>query len=754
MTTETYNVVGKPTRRPDGPEKVTGAGVYSPDLKLDGMLWGRSLRSPYPHARIVRIDTSRAKDAPGVHAVLTGDDVRGIRYGRRLFDVPVLANDRVRFIGERIVAVAADSKDEADAALALVDVEYEEIPAVFDVDTGLGPGAPILHPEFNEYTGVAKTLDSPTNGFSHDSWTVGDIDAGFANSDVIVEATYETPKGHQGYLEPHSCVVAIDGDGRAQIWASNKAPFLMRQQLSTATGEDTDAFRVNHAYIGGDFGGKGSPMEIPLAYYLSKASKRPVKIVMDYSEELSAMNPRHASEIRIKAGVKRDGTLTAWDAEGWFPTGGYAAYAPVPVLGGLLGTTMVNSYRIPSVRIVGHQAYTNTVPGGYFRGPGIIQALFASESHLDVLATEISMDPLDLRLTNAITSADQVVDHGAWKPQSSPGAEDHQRVRLTETLHRAAEVSGYHDPRPDNVGYGIAVHEATDTGFDTHAAVNIHEDGTIVANMSVFDPGVGTGTMLAQIIAEELGVDPEGVQVVPWDTRGPRDWGVGGQRGARTMTQAAFDASINARDSIGRLAAEYFGWAEERLRFANGKVVHEPTGESVALGEIAGRNGEPVVGRGSTDEPRDTAYVSFAVHVAKVEVDPETGEVNLVKYTATHETGRVVNLTNFEGQIEGGSIQGIGQAMTEELRLEDGRVTNPTLADYKIPNIRDIPEFEMAILDSDVGNGPYKVRGVGDMPIVLAPAAIANAIADAIGVRVTVLPLTAEKVYRELRSLG
>lgn len=748
------SVIGGRVRRTDGREKVTGAAEYAVDVMPEGTLWCRFLRSPLPHARVSRIDVEAARSLPGVHAILTGSDVEGLRHGNMFVDEPLLASwDRLRFIGDKVAVVAADDADIAERAIALIEVEYEELPALLTPQDAIAAGAPVLHPDFDTYRGVPE-LGEPSNEYGATSHGWGDLEQGFAEADVVIERTYQTPRMHQAYLEPHSSTVVIDTDGKVDVWTSTQAPTARRVHMARLMDVAREDVHINFAQVGGAFGGKFDVSAAVVCYFLAKVTGRPVKYVMDYSEELSAMNPRHASEIRIRAGVKRDGTLTAWDAEGWFPTGGYAAYAPVPVLGGLLGTTMVNSYRIPSVRIVGHQAYTNTVPGGYFRGPGIIQALFASESHLDLLATEIGMDPLDLRLTNAITSADQVVDHGAWKPQSTPGAEDHQRVRLTETLHRAAEVSGYHDPRPDNVGYGIAVHEATDTGFDTHAAVNIHEDGTIVANMSVFDPGVGTGTMLAQIIAEELGVDPEEVQVVPWDTRGPRDWGVGGQRGARTMTQAAFDASINARDSVGRLAAEYFGWAEERLRFADGKVVHEPTGESVALGEIAGRKGEPVVGRGSTDEPRDTAYVSFAVHVAKVEVDPETGEINLVKYTAAHETGRVVNLTNFEGQIEGGSIQGIGQAMTEELRLEDGRVTNPTLADYKIPNIRDIPELEMVILDSDVGNGPYKVRGIGDMPIVLAPAAIANAIADAIGVRVTVLPLTAEKVYRELRSLG
>jgi CO/xanthine dehydrogenase Mo-binding subunit len=694
----------------------------------------------------------KARNFPGVHAVLTGADVEGLRSGNMIVDEPLLASwDRLRFIGDEVAAVAADDSDIAEQAIALIDVEYDELESVVTPRDAMRPDAPILHPEFNNYRGATQ-LDEPTNEYGPTVHAWGDLEQGFAAADVVIERTYTTPRMHQVYLEPHTSTVVIDEDGQVEVWTSTQAPTARRVHMARLMDLAREDVHINFAHVGGAFGGKFDVSAAVICYLLAKLTGRPVKYVMDYAEELSAMNPRHASEIRIKAGIKRDGTLTAWDAEGWFPTGGYAGYAPVPALGGLLGTTMVNSYQIPSVRIVGHQTYTNTVPGGYFRGPGIIQALFASESHLDVLAREIEMDPLDLRLANAITSGEQVVDHETWRPQSAPTADDYQRVRLSETLQRAAEAAGYHDPRPGNVGFGLAVHEAIDTGFDTHAAVNIMGDGSIIANMSVFDPGVGAGTMLAQIVAEELGVEPEDVQVVPWDTRGPRDWGVGGQRGARTMTKAAFDASVDARDSIGRLAAEYFGWAEERLRFTGGKVIHEPTGDSVELREIAARNGDAIVGNGSTDEPRESPYVSFAVHVAQVNVDTETGQVDLVRYTAAHETGRVINLTNFEGQIEGGSIQGIGHALTEDLQVEDGRVTNPSLAEYKIPTIRDIPNLQTLILDSEVGNGPYNVRGIGDMPIVLAPAAIANAIADAVGVRVDSLPLTAERVHAALKN--
>ncbi|MDA1095878.1 MAG: xanthine dehydrogenase family protein molybdopterin-binding subunit [Chloroflexi bacterium] len=752
--TQQAALVGERTPRTEGREKVTGNAEYAIDVLPEGTLWCRFLRSPYPHAKVRRIDVERARSLPGVHAILTGEDVRGLRAGNMFVDEPLLSSwDRLRFIGDRVAAVAAVDADTADRALALIEVDYEELPPVLSPRESMEAGAPILHPDFNTYRGV-EHLESPSNAYGETLHAWGDLDRGFADADVIVERTYTTPRMHQAYLEPHSSVVFVDEDGSVQIWVSTQAPTARRVHLARLMNLPREDVVIHFTHVGGAFGGKFDTSAAAVCYFLAKQTGRPVKYVMDYSEELSAMNPRHASEIRIRAGVKRDGTLTAWEAEGFFPTGAYAAYAPVPALGGLLGSTMVNSYRIPNVRITGHQVYTNTVPGGDFRGPGIVQALFASESHLDVLARELGMDPFDLRLKNFIHSGAEAIGHDVWQPVASPGDAEYQEVRLEFALRTAADRAGYFDPKPPYVGRGIAVHEAVDSGFDTHAAVTIMPDGTIEANMSSFDPGVGTGTMLAQIIAQELGVSVTDVHVVPWDTRGPRDWGVGGQRGARTMTQAASRAANDAKSSLSRLAAEFFGWAEERIEFVGGRVRDGADGASVQLGEIAERAGSPVIGRGDVDEARETPYVSFAVHIAEVAVDPETGQVRLQTYTAVHETGRVVNPMNFEGQIEGGSVQGIGHALTEELRLDQGRVTNPSLADYKIPTMRDVPEFRTVVLESDTGHGPYKVRGIGDMPIVLPSAAIANAIADATGVRVYALPLTAERVYEALRGSG
>ena len=397
-----YTTIGQPTTRVEGQDKVTGALRYTADVALPGTLWGRALRSPYPHARIVRIDTSRAQQVPGVHAVLTGADVRGIRYGRRLFDVPVLAEERVRFVGERVAAVAAEERHAAAEALALIEVEYEDLPAVFDPLAALQEDAPLLHPEVNSYHGLPKPLAHPSNAFVRDTWSKGNIDEGFNRADLIVDNTFTVPRQHQAYLEPHSCLVWIDEQGRVQVWASSKVPYQVKEQLSVALKLPKERIRLNPVAIGGDYGGKGSPMDIPLAYFLAVHSGRPVKMVMDYVEEFTAGNPRHAAIIQLKTGVKRDGTIVAHQAKVFFDSGAYGGFKPVPTvnLGG--AAKAAGPYKIPHVHIESTQVYTNTIPGGFMRAPGEPQAVFAIESHIDCIARQLGKDPVDFRLHNLL----------------------------------------------------------------------------------------------------------------------------------------------------------------------------------------------------------------------------------------------------------------------------------------------------------------------------------------------------------------
>jgi CO/xanthine dehydrogenase Mo-binding subunit len=735
-----YTTIGQPTPRIEGPAKVTGAAPYTADVALPGTLWGRALRSPLPHARIVRIDTSRAQQVPGVHVVLTGADVRGIRYGRRLFDVPVLAEDRVRFAGERVAAVAAADRDAAEEALALIDVEYEELPAVFDPLEALEEDAPILHPEVNSYIGLPKPLAKPSNAFAQDTWSKGNIDEGLAQADLIIENTFTVPRQHQAYLEPHSCLVWLDDQGRVQVWASSKVPYQVKEQLSVALGLPKERIRLNPVAIGGDYGGKGSPMDIPLAYFLAVRTGRPVRMVMDYVEELTAGNPRHAAIIQLKTGVKRTGTIVAHQARVVFDSGAYGGFKPVPTvnLGG--AAKAGGPYKIPHVHIEGLQVYTNTIPGGFMRAPGEPQAVFAIESHIDCIARQLGRDPLDFRLQN-------LIETGAETPIGTR----YQGIRAQETLEAAVAAAGYHTPKAPHVGRGIAMGERPPAGGESHAAVTLNPDGSVLVHTSIFEPGTGTYTILRQIVAEELQVPLQSIQVQVWDTDGvPFDTGVGGSRVTRVAGQAAYQAAREAAREVCIAAAELLAWPEEALTLRGTDVIRQDTGESHPWAALLQRWGEAVVGRGSVQDMHPSPVTSFTAQVAEVAVDPETGAVQLLRFTTAHDVGQVLNPMDHQGQIEGAVMQGIGYALSEELAVDEGRVTSVSFGEYKIPNIQDIPALHTLVLESESGPGPYNAKGIGENPIGPVAPAIANAVADAVGVRIKDLPITAEKVYRAL----
>ena len=363
-----YQIIGQSIPRVDNTGKVTGDARYTADVLLSGTLWAKTLRSPYPHARIVRVDTSRAEKAPGVRAILTGADVRGILYGRRYRDISVLAQDRVRFIGERVAAVAADTLEQAEEALELLEVDYEEFPAVFDPVTALQEGAPIIHPDVNSYPGLPKPLARPSNAFVNDIFTRGNIAEGFAQSDVVVENTFTVSRVHQAFLEPHCCLVWIDDQDRVQMWSPNKAPQGLKESMSAALNIPKEKIRVNPVAIGGDFGGKGAPIDEPICYLLALRTGRPVKMVMEYREEFVAGAPRHAAVIRLKTGVKRDGTMVAHEMEAYLDSGAYGGFRPGAVVGGIAHAG--GCYRAEHARIAVSRVYTNNLPGGQMRAPG------------------------------------------------------------------------------------------------------------------------------------------------------------------------------------------------------------------------------------------------------------------------------------------------------------------------------------------------------------------------------------------------
>src|SRR5947207_5098599 len=436
-----FRVIGTPTPRAEGVEKVSGEALYAADHPIPGVLWGRLLFSPYSHARIARIDTSVAQQLPGVKAVLTGADLSGHIYGRVIRDMPVLADGRVRYVGERVAAVAAEDKDIAQRAVDLIEVEYEELPAVFDIEEAMADSAPVLHPDYPSYPG-ARPVEKISNCYFSSVNERGDLEKGFAEADVVVENTYRVPRVHQAYLEPHGAVVSVEGD-RVEVWCTTKAPYNIRDSLAAAAGIPAEKIVLNHSYIGGDFGGKGTPLDLPIAYFLAKAAGQPVRMVADYIEEFMAGNPRHSAMVQLRTGVKSDGTITAHHVKFYVNCGAYAAYKPGGVIGG--ANNAAGAYRLPNSRIESIQVYTNTVPGGHMRAPGLPQAVFALESHIDEVARRVGKDPVDFRLQNLIENGEENAAGG--KPND---------VRVKETLAAAAESAGYWAPKAANIGRGVA----------------------------------------------------------------------------------------------------------------------------------------------------------------------------------------------------------------------------------------------------------------------------------------------------------
>ncbi len=745
-----YSVLGRPAARPEGPEKVTGTARYTADMTLPGMLWGKALHSPYPHARIVRIDTSRALGLPGVHAVLTGADVAGVLYGSRIRDVPVLAQDRARFAGDRVAAVAAEDPDIARQAVDLIDVEYEELPAVFDSLEAMEEGASLLHPGLLDYEGLpqpggfvpahghVEPLEGASNVFARVRWGTGDVAEGFAQAEVTVENTFTTPSVHQVYLEPHCCLVWVDGEERVQVWAPNKTPYNLREALAAALGIPQERVRLHPTHIGGDFGGKGSPMEVPLCYFLARRTGRPVKMVMDYGEELTAANPRHGAVLRLTTGLKRDGTIVAHSTQSILNSGAYGGFMPMGYLPGCYHAAAV--YRIPHAQSEALHVYTNTVPCGHMRGPGEAQVVYAVEAHMDCVARRLGMDPVEFRMKNLVREGD-----------TGAAGERYEHVRSVETLEAAVKASGYGTPKPANVGRGVAVGDRTPGGGHTHAALTLSPDGSVVLNTSIFDQGSGTYTVLRQIVAEELGLPPEGVQVQVWDTDAVDfDTGMGGCRVTRVGSQAAHQATVEARQELLAAAAELLGWPSEQVELAQGRVRRKDDDEGLPLADLLGRIARPIIGRATVRDFAPSPVTSFAAQVAEVSVDRETGQVTLLRFTSAHDVGRVLNPLGHQGQIEGGVVQGVGYALMEELRSEEGRVTSTSFGEYKVPTVRDVPELKTVLLESESGVGPYHIKGIGENPISPVAPAIANAVEDAVGVRIRDLPITAEKVYRAL----
>jgi carbon-monoxide dehydrogenase large subunit len=709
------------------------------------MLVGKCLRSPYPNARIVSIDTSRAKSLPGVHAVLTGEDLPERFIGRSIRDQYPLARGRVRFSGDKVAAVAADSTDIAEEALLLIDVEYEELPSVFDAIEAMKDGAPLVHDDPSIYPGCPPDLPAIPNVVSQVFFRHGDVEAGFAQADKVFEHTFRIPSVHHGYIEPHACVVRLADDGKIDCWLSNKAPFNMRAQLAVALDVPQDRIRINLVPIGGDFGGKGSLMDTVVCYHLVQHSGRPVKMVMTYTEELTAGNPRNATAITMRTGVDKNGLMVARRARIVFNAGAYGGYVPSPQVNLHGAAHAAGPFKLPNLEIEALRVYTNTVPTGHMRAPGAPQAVFAEESHVDMIANELGIDPLEFRLRNSLHDGDEAPLGEAW-----------QDIMSEETLRGAGEAAGWNAPKPPNVGRGISMYERTPGGGKSEEILSIDGDAQITLLTAVPDTGTGSHTILQQIIAEELQVPLEVVAIQSGNTdTAAFDAGAGGSRVTHGAGQATLAAATELRTALIDLAARVLNTDPERVRLHDGSYVDE-NGHRLALNDLMAKAREleeaPISRTGAYAPSGHAEVTSFAAQIAEVEVDPETGQVTLRRVVSAHDVGTIINPLTHQGQIEGGVVQGIGQGLTERLLVEDGQVTNANLGDYKLPTMADIPELATVLIETKHGPAPYEGKAIGELSNVAMPAAIANAVYDAVGVRLTELPITAEKVHAALRA--
>ena len=745
-----YRTVGKALPRIEGYGKVTGQTKYAADLEFDGLLWAKVLRSSVPHARIVGIDASKAKALKGVRAVLTGADVKDVYVGTRVKDQPVLAYDKVRTGGDAVVAVAADSEEIAEEAIGLIDVQYAELPYAEDPVEALKPTAPLIHEDRNKYRNAAKLPEGmPSHNLqSYVLWKNGDLEAGFQKAARIFEHTFRTPLSHHGYIEPCACTVQVHSDGRVEVWPSNKGPWGLRDQMAEDFGVPKEKIKVHIVHVGGDFGAKASLIDVPIAYYLSKATGRPVKLVFDYTDELLAGGHRHPAVLALKTGVDHDGHFTAIKATIHFSGGAYGSQKANPQVTVLGGRRLASMYRVPAISCETYCAYTNQVPCTQTRTPGSPQVVFAFESQVDIIAKEMGIDALELRRRNILHDGD-----------ANPMGEKWTDILMGEVLERVVKTSGWKKGgAKKNRGWGMALYDRGTPEGKASSALTLEADGRVNILTGVPDVGPGYYTVSQQMVCETLGLPPEKVGVVFKDTDSlPFDPGTGGSKQTNTSGHAVNQSAHEVREKLVALAARELGCQPEQIQQQNGKLTgpNKKSTTTQKMIELAVKeNGGPVFHL-TNFVPKDMPKVTgFAAQVAEVEVDPATGAVTVLNLTTAHDTGTVLNHLTLTGQIEGGVATGFGFALMEENLMIDGKMATLTLGESKLPSIADVPPLKTVLVESPTGPTPFGGKAIAENPNVPTAAAIANAIADAVGVRLFDLPLTAEKIYWAMNRSG
>ena len=745
-TSQKFKVIGTRPIRHDGIDKVMGRAKYGADYSFPGMLYGKVLRSPHAHARIKSINVEKALKLPGVKGVVLGKDLPELESKTEFVgEIPInpyylaqniLARDKVLYNGHAVAAVAATSTHIAEEALELIEVEYEVLPPVLSVLDSMKPGATILHPKLRN----KEEPDKPTNVASRVQFKRGDLAAGFKAADFIVEREFDTSMVHQGYIEPHNAVGIYSSDGHATIYCSTQGPFEVRSLSARVLGMPVGNIKVVPAEIGGGFGGKTTIYLEPLSVALSKVTGQPVKLVMTRSEVLRASGPTSGSHIKVKMGATKDGKITA--AEVWmaYESG---AFPGSPVGAGSM--TVLAPYNLENLQIDGFDVVVNKPKTAAYRAPGATNAAFASETVVDELAEKCGIDPLDFRIMN-----------GAHEGTLQPAGPPFKRIGFIETCEALKNSEHYKSKLTGkNRGRGVGAGFWFNAGFQSTATVNIHSDGS--ASVVTGSPDIGgSRTSMAMIAAEVLGLAAEEVRPVVADTDsiGHTDL-TGGSRVTFATGTAVYEAAQDAVRQLRERAAKIWERKAEEVEFSDGKAVAKNNGvPPMSIKDIAAkfpRTGGPITGR-ATVSPRGVGP-SFAACCIDVEVDPDTGKVQILRATVAQDAGRAIHPSYVEGQMQGGTAQGIGWALNEEYVYDDkGLMRNSGFLDYRIPTCLDLPMIETVIVEVPNPGHPLGVRGVGEASIVPPPAAVANAIYRAVGVRMTELPMSPPRLLKAILS--
>ncbi|MEX2297211.1 MAG: xanthine dehydrogenase family protein molybdopterin-binding subunit [Dongiaceae bacterium] len=734
-----YLSVGTRPLRPDGVDKVTGRARFGADMSAPGMLVGLILRSPHAHARIRKIDTSKAEALQGVKAVITRDDLPVLDGADKDVLVNIMAREKALYEGHAVAAVAAIDATTARKALKLITVDYEVLPHVTDVDEAMKADAPVLHDHI--FTkGVEPAPKKASNVVSRCEFGHGDPEAGFAKADFVVEKSFRTEATHQGYIEPHACLASMGPDGQGEIWCCTQGHFMVRDTCAALLGLEVSKLRVTASEIGGGFGGKTTVFIEPVALALSRKANRPVKIVMSREEVFKATGPTSSASMRVKIGCKKDGKITGAECELRYQGG---AFPGSPVEMGAM--TAFACYDLEHVRSVGYDVVCNRPKQAAYRAPGAPMAAFAVESVVAELAQKIGMDPLDMRLKNAAKEGTK----SSYGPTFS-------RVGLIETLEAAKKHPNYKVKLGKNQGRGVSCGYWFNFGGQTSVSLNVNGDGTVGLILGTPDIG-GSRASMCLMAAEELGIPYDRVRAVIADTSsiGHNDV-TDGSRVTFAAGLATIEAARNAIKVLCSRAAKTWGIPEDAVTWEKGHA--KPAGKNAGefqpmsladIAAVAGRTGGPIAGHLETNV--ENAGPSFATHIVDVEVDPETGFTKVLRYLVVQDAGKAVHPSYVEGQLQGGAVQGIGWALNEEyIYGKDGKLQNAGFLDYRLPVASDLPMIDTVIVEVPNPGHPYGVRGVGETSIVPPMAAIANAVSAAAGLRLTELPMSPPRILKAL----